>query len=1030
MAGNIKGICIEFRGDATPLQKALNTIRRETKALDQELKQIDRALKFNPGNTTLLAQKQTVLKEKIEQTRKSLKELQEAQARLDDDPSVDKTSEEYRKLQREIIETESKLQHFENELKRLDRYKLEQLGKSLQDIGGKMKDIGKSATMYVTVPLAAAGTKAVQTFADVDKTMQLTNKTMGNTAEQAAMLDKAMRDAAANSTYGMDDAATATLNFARAGLTAEQAAAALAPAMNLAAGEGGNLDTVSAGLVATINGFGGSFEDASKYADVFANACNNSALDIDSLSNAMSIAAPIFKSAGYSVNDAALYMGVMANRGIDANVAANALKTGMARLVEPSKQGAEWMDKLGFSITNADGTMKDSVTVQKELHDAFGTLSDSEKIAAASAIFGKNQMSNWLALIDTAPSEVNELNMSLNEMGTAQAMASAMMEGFGGSIEKLKSGLNVAAYNMGKALAPAVQKVINVIQKAVDWFNNLSEKSQGIVAKIGILVAAIGPLLVVGGTMLGVVGKLVENYAKFGKVLPGVSGALSKVTGIFGKFFGFLTANPILLIIAALAALSLAFMKSGMSADDLSKMIQNMVQKAVQFIEGLAQQLPTLLPKIVEAGVQLFTGLVDGLKNILPSLITALLQIITALIQALPQVLPVLIEGATQLFIGLVQGLVAALPALIDGLVSLITSFTAEMPKMMPQLMEAAVSMFMAIVEAIPQIVAALIAALPQIVQAFYDTLPEPIKAIFEGIKDAAIAIWDALKTALEAVVNAIKTVIVGVLTALAVVLGTIWYGIKAAATAVWDQIKGYVLPVVEAIKTGITTVFNAVKSVLTSIWNALKSLAKSTWDAIKNNIINPVNTAADKVKSVFNALKSFLSSAWSSIKSTASNTWNAIKEACLRPVENLRDKIKGIIEKIKSFFHFTVPTPHIPVPRFSISPSGWSIGDLLDGSIPHLSVSWHKAGAIFDKPTIFHGVGEAGAEAVLPLDMLWQRLDNMADSIVNGIIMGLRTTQLQGAGDITIPIYLYPSGPKMGEETVKAYDKYKNILG
>ena len=194
----------------------------------------------------------------------------------------------------------------------------------------------------------------------------------------------------------MNDAATATLNFARAGLDAEQAAAALAPAMNLAAGEGGNLDTVSGGLVATINGFHGSFEEAGHYADVFAAACNNSALDVDSLSGAMSVAAPIFSAAGYTVNDAALYMGVMANNGIEADKAANSLKTGLARLISPAKDGAAKMAELGISVTNADGTMKNSIQIQRELHDAFGKLSESEQIAAASAIFGKELPGNKL----------------------------------------------------------------------------------------------------------------------------------------------------------------------------------------------------------------------------------------------------------------------------------------------------------------------------------------------------------------------------------------------------------------------------------------------------------------------------------------------------------------------------------------------------------------------------------------------------------------------------------------------------------
>ena len=104
---------------------------------------------------------------------------------------------------------------------------------------------------------------------------------------------------------------------------ASEAAETLAPAMNLAAGSGGDLDTVSAGLVATLNGFNAPFKDAADYADIFATACNNSALDIDSLCNSMSVAAPVFSTAGYSVRDAATYLGVMANKGIDANKAAN-----------------------------------------------------------------------------------------------------------------------------------------------------------------------------------------------------------------------------------------------------------------------------------------------------------------------------------------------------------------------------------------------------------------------------------------------------------------------------------------------------------------------------------------------------------------------------------------------------------------------------------------------------------------------------------------------------------------------------------
>ncbi len=525
MAGNIKGITIEFQGDTSKLDKSLRQVSNSAKAIDKELRQVDKALKFNPSSVDLWRQKQTLLTQKIGETQNKLDLLKQKQASMDA-AGVDKNSAEYRKLQREIVETESKLKQFKNELRAVGNVNLRALGEQFKQVGQKMTAVGKELTTKVTLPLAAVGTVAAKKFAEVDKTMQLTNSTMNNSKEEAQLLNQAMKDAAASSTYGMSDAATATLNFARAGLDAKQAASALAPAMALAAGEGGELDTVSAGLVATINGFHGSFDQAAHYADVFANACNNSALDVNSLSNAMSVAAPIFSAAGYSVKDAALYMGVMANNGIEADKAANSLKTGLARLVSPAKEGAKMLDALDISVTNADGTMKDSITIQKELHDAFAQLSESEQIAAASAIFGKNQMAPWLALINTAPGDVDALSAALDKDGTALEMQSAMMSGFAGSIEQLKSGLDVLLTSLGEALAPVIQKVVAGLQMLVNWFNSLSPQMQTVIATVGLIVAALGPVLVILGTLASAIGSIISLIGVVGPIIAGLAGPI------------------------------------------------------------------------------------------------------------------------------------------------------------------------------------------------------------------------------------------------------------------------------------------------------------------------------------------------------------------------------------------------------------------------------------------------------------------------------------------------------------------------
>ena len=411
----------------------------------------------------------------------------------------------------------------------------QQLGGGIKDASKQIGEFGKSMTI-LTAPVMAFGAKGTQSFLEVDKTMQLANKTMGNTVDQAEMLQSAMEKAASNSTFGMQDAANASLNFARAGLTAEEAANALAPAMNLAAGEGGNLDTVSAGLTATINGFGDSFENSGHYADVFAAACNNSALDVDGLASSMNVAAPVFSAAGKGVEDAALYMGVMANAGYDASTAANSLKTGMARLAKPAKEASDAMDQYlgGWSAFNEDGTMKSSLQIQKELHDSFSNLSEQEQMAAASAIFGKNQMAPWLALINSAPEDVDALSQSLSNCeGTTQEMADTMMSGAGGSVEKLKSSLDVLGTKFGEIISTALLPMAENVQKLVDWFLSLDSGTQQLIGTVAMIIAVIGPLAITIGLVGGAIGNLITMFAAIPVVALPVIAIVAAVVGAF-----------------------------------------------------------------------------------------------------------------------------------------------------------------------------------------------------------------------------------------------------------------------------------------------------------------------------------------------------------------------------------------------------------------------------------------------------------------------------------------------------------------
>lgn len=632
-ANRIKGITIEIGGDTTKLEKSLQGVNKTLKETQDDLKDINQLLKMDPKNVDLLKQKEEALTKAVDNTKAKLDQEKAALDQLKNANGTGEVTREQELLERQIKETEQALDKAETELKEFGSVGTQQakavareMKKSAEDSAKKWKKVsdavgkvGKNLTTYVTAPLVGVGAASAKNFAETDKTMQLTNATMKNTEEEADLLNQAMRDAASNSTFGMNDAATASLNFARAGLDAEQAAAAMAPAMNLAAGEGGNLDTVSAGLVATINGFHGSFEDAGKYADVFANACNNSALDVDGLSGAMSIAAPIFSAAGYSVNDAALYMGTMANAGIDANKAATSLKTGLARLVSPAKSGSEMMKKLGIEVTNSDGSMKDSITIQKELHDKFKDLSESEQIAAASAIFGKNQMAPWLALINTAPKDVDALNTSLQTQGTTTEMANSMMSGFGGSIEKLKSSADVAANSFGEALAPKILAVSDAIQGAVDWFNNLDESQKNTVATIAIVAAALGPVLLVASKVISGIIAVKTAVTTVSAAVTAAGGLIPAITAAASAAAPFLIGGA---IVVGVVAATIAIVKNW---DKIVAKAKEIKEKIVAKWEEIKTNVTTAVENLKTAVTNKWNALKASVINTVENVKTTVL---------------------------------------------------------------------------------------------------------------------------------------------------------------------------------------------------------------------------------------------------------------------------------------------------------------------------------------------------------------------------------------------------------------------
>ena len=263
--------------------------------------------------------------------------------------------------------------------------------------------------------------------------------------------------------------------------------------------------------------------------------------------------------------------------------------------------------------------------------------------------------------------------------------------------------------------------------------------------------------------------------------------------------------------------------------------------------------------------------------------------------------------------------------------------------------------------------------------------LANPIFLVITALAALAAALVYAynhsttFRNAVNQAFTVIKTVVLTVINTLKVVVPAVFNAIKTAITTAMNTIKSVITTVWNAVKSAVTSVVNAIRSTVTSVFNAIKSVATSVWNAIKTAITNPVQTAKSTVTSVFNAIRSTVSSVVNGIKSTVTSTFNAIKSAMTSPIQSAQSTIRSIMNKIKGIFplHIGKIFSGLQLPHISVSGGSPPFGIGGKGSLPHFSVSWHAKGVVFDTPTLFptlagwHGVGEAGPEAVSPISVL-----------------------------------------------------------
>lgn len=721
---------------------------------------------------------------------------------------------------------------------------VEQFGKATTfvkgDVPAMIGGVGKALTKGLTLPLVAIGGASVKTAANFEAGMSKVQAISGASTADMKRLSDMAKHMGATTKFSASESAEALSYMGMAGWKTDQMIAGLPGVMNLAAASGEDLGMVSDIVTDSLTAFGMKAEETGRFVDVLAATATNSNTNVAMMGETFKYAAPIAGALGYSVEDTALAVGLMANAGIKGSQAGTALRGALTRLSAPTAEVRKGMQMLGLNIKDLQGMTLDQKL--QTLRHAFAGLDESQKVQAASMLFGKQAMSGMLAIINASESDYNKLKDAINNSsGAAKSMAQIMENNLKGSVTKLKSALEGAGIAIGEILAPKIKVAVDKITELVSAFTNLDPSTQRLIVNIGLIVAAIGPMLMI-------ISKLMIAFSKIKTAATLASAGFKSFAAIATG-----TATPItfmgravLLAKGGVLKLGGAFTKLGGLAKGAFALIMAHPFVAIAVAAAVAVGLiianwDKIGPRAAEVWEQVKVNAAATWQDLKAEC--------TAGVEAIKTAFSGIGEFFSTLWAGIGEGVTAAKQGIVEA----------------------------------------------------WSGLTESLSAVWEGIKAGMVAAWQGIGTAVGEVVGTMKGYIMTTLQNIAPELSGIWDGVKSVTQGAWDFIKNIVIGAALIILQAITGDLSGAADSARQIWDNLKQATQQVWDGMKQIISNTLQAMAKVAAQVTGDIKNKVQQAWEAIKSTTQSVWDGIKTVVQTAWDNIKQAVTTAMEAVKT---------------------------------------------------------------------------------------------------------------------------------